>query len=400
MFSGALLWEVQPSRAACETPNNVALDVNFPNYPFWKLVAEEMKQCGNVSVSFEFDAAGVEVDTLNPDRDLGSLVGVSNASLYRLNRQKLLQPLDELAKKYRVLIHPRQIIRLDGRVMAIAVTGNTKALAVHKDLFAQESVKIPETYDEMIQAAERLKGGPLYKFPLSMAFKDGWNLTQEFIDQFLAANGARLLDEGNRPAINNENGRAVLARMKQLAGVLPEDHLEAGPAKVLEDLLKFETPMATLWTSSAGPLENPAVSRVSGKMEILPAPAVNLGGKPAATLWWDGFAIPVNASPEEAEAAFLTALEGLDAEMLQSHRDNAFWLLQDYEPGRLAKNVLAAIDAGIPHYPASEATMLLRRALSPRLADFMNGKVQAGELLESAEADYLRAARERGIAGF
>jgi len=390
---------VSTANAACAKPNNIALNVQFPNYPFWKLVADGMKQCGNVDVTFEFDAGSVEPDPLNPDQELGNLVGVSNASLYRLNTQNLLQPLDDLVDRYRILLHPRQVIRIDGRVMAIAVTANTKALIVHTDLFAQESIKTPKTYDEVISVSEKLKGGPLYKFPVAMAYKSGWNLTQEFIDQFLATPEARLLDETNRPLINNENGLAVLERMRAIAQILPEDHLQVGPSKVLEDLLKFDAPMATLWASSTGPLENPAVSRVSGKMEILPAPAVIAGGKPASTLWWDGFAIPASASPEEAEAAFLTALEGLDAEMLQTNRDNAFWLLRDYTPGRLTKNILAAIDVGIPLYPASETTALLRRALSPHLTDFMNGKATAPEILEKVENDYLQAARERGIAG-
>jgi len=395
----AIQFGVVRSHAACATPNNTELKANFPNYPFWKLVADEMKQCGNVSVSYEFDAASVNVDPLKPDRDLGSLVGVSNASLYRLNKQNLLQPLDALVEKYRVLLHPRQLIRIDGKVMAIAVAANTKALVYHEDLLRQEGVEPPPTYEALLGAADKLKDGPLYKFPLAMAYKTGWNLTQEFIDQFLATPGAGLLDDNNLPTINNDTGLAVLERMKEVSAALQEGHLEAGPSAVLENLLKFETPMAVLWSSSTGPLENPAVSRVSGKMKVVPAPAVTEGGKPASTLWWDGFAIPVSVSPEAAEAAFLTALEGLDAEMLQTHRDNAFWMVNDYVLGRLTRDVLATIDAGIPHYPASEATALLRRALSPHLTGFMRGDADAAETLAKVETDYLQAARDRCIAG-
>ena len=72
-------------------------------------------------------------------------------------------------------------------------------------------------------------------------------------------------------------GVATLERMKKLAAYLPEEYLEADAAKVLDDLLKFRAPMSVLWVSSAGPLENPAVSRVAGKMEVLPAPAVVQG---------------------------------------------------------------------------------------------------------------------------
>ena len=85
--------------------------------------------------------------------------------------------------------------------------------------------------------------------------------------------------------------------------------------------------------------------------------------------------------------------------MLQQNRDNAFWLLKDYKPGRLTEALLKAVDEGMVHYPASEATDLLRRALSPQISKFMEGKITAAAALGQAEADYLRAARERGLIG-
>ncbi|MGB7285824.1 MAG: extracellular solute-binding protein [Salaquimonas sp.] len=388
--------------AACLNPNNVELTINLPNYPFWKNVVSEMEQCGNVKASFEFDATSVTTDAIAPDRDLGAMVGVSNASLYRLSKQNLLRPLDDLAEKYKGKLHPRQIIRIDGKVVAIAVAANTRALMVHEELFNQEKITIPKDYHTFLASGEKLKGSQLYTHSFSLAFKGGWNLTQEFVDQFLAA-GGKWLDDANNPSVSDEIGIATLERMKKLAEYLPEDHMEADSARVLDDLLKFRAPMSVLWSSSAGPLDNPAVSRVAGKMAILPAPSVVSDGKPASTLWWDGFAIPISATNEQAEAAFVTALEGLDAEMLEKHRDSAFWLVKDYAPGRLTKNLLAELDKndgqGITRYPASEATDLLRRALGPRLTEFMEGKVGAATALSIAEADYLRAARERGLIG-
>ncbi len=389
--------------AACLTPNNVELELNLPDYLIWRIVSEEMKQCGNVKAEFDFDAALVAPDPAAPDRDLGSLVGISNASLHRLSSQNLLRPLDDLVEKYRDKLAERQLIRVDGKVVAIAIAANTRALMVHKDLFTQESIAIPAGYDELIAAAERLKEGTqLYSHSLTLAYKSGWNLTQEFIDQYLGANG-QWLDDANRPQVSGDLGVATLERMKKLAAYLPPEYLEADAAKALDDLLKFNAPMSVLWVSSAGPLENPAVSRVAGKMSILPAPAVVEGGKPASTLWWDGFAIPVSATNEQAEAAFVTALEGLDAEMLVTNRDNAFWLVKDYFPGRLTKEILVQIDKdngqGIVHYPASEATDLLRRALGPQIVEFMEGKKEATAALVDAEADYLKAAQERGLIG-
>ena len=160
-----------PVHAACLTPNNTALEVNFPDYPLWKIVAGEMEQCGNVKVSYGFDASLVAPDPLNVDKDLGALVGVSNASLYRLSSQRLLRPLDDLVEANKDRLHERQLIRVNGSVVAIAVAANTKALLFHADLFGQENIIAPRTYDQLFSVAAKLKGSKLHAYSLSLAFK-------------------------------------------------------------------------------------------------------------------------------------------------------------------------------------------------------------------------------------
>ncbi len=388
-----------PASADCLAPNNTAISINLPDYPFWRQVARQMEQCGNVDSKFGFDAISVFPSATSPDRNLGSLVGVSNTSFSRLISQRLLRPIDDLVEKYRDQLHDRQLIRSNGKIHAIAVTGNMRALMVHSDLFRQEAVAVPDTYDQLLQAAEALQGNSLYERSLALPLKRGWNLTEAFVEHYLAQ-GGQLFDGANRPLIAGETGQAVLARLKALSAFLQEDYLETSDVgQTLDDLLKFRAPVAINWISSAGPLENPAVSRVAGKIQYLRPPSVSPDGPPAATLWWDGFAIPVSATNEEAEAAFRTALEGLDKDMLDQNRDIAFWLLKDYEPGVLTKDLLAAIDAGLPAYPASEPLELLQRTLASHLEAFMKGEASANEALAAAEADYLQAARERGMEG-
>ena len=105
----------------------------------------------------------------------------------------------------------------------------------------------------------------------------------------------------------------------------------------------------------------------------------------------------MSATNEQAEAAFRTALEGLDSDMLAQNRDKAFWLVKDYFPGRLTKQLLAEVDKdggqGIMHYPASEATDLLRRALGPQIKEFMEGK-KAAAAARRAHIDSKKEAKE------
>lgn len=400
---GLAIMAVSPSMAgaACLQPNNVAIKVRFPDYPMWKGVGEAMRECGNVEVRYDFDAASAVPLTASNENLEAHLVGVSNGGLFRLSRAGLIRPLDELVERYSSRLADHQLIRVDGRVVAIAVAANTMLLAYHDDLFLQVGIGPPASHNGIFLAEQFLMAeeNRLYEKGFSLPLRLGWSLTQAFFDQFLA-DGGQLFDDESRPLIASARGEAAVQRLKDLAALMPAEPdppLDTGPQQALENIAAFRVPMGLLWASSAAIADSPATSRVAGKLRFEPAPAIRSGAPPASTLWWDGFAISIAASEEEAEAAFRVALEGLDEDMLQLHGDRAAWLIPGYRPGRLTSGVMKAIEAGIPAFPASEHADLLRRALAPHLADAMEGKMEIAAALQAAVADFERAARERGL---
>ena len=396
---GLALLAAAPVHAACLSPNNTSLVFDLPDYPFWRAAGQAMRECGNTEIRYGFDAATSFSDSETSGGDLGHAVGVSNAGLSRLMAGKLLQPLDNLVEKYRDRLDERQLIRRDGRVMAIAVTVNVPVMAVHDELLQAAGAGLPTDLAELAEAARKLEQAPESEFGLSMPLKAGWNLTYAFAS-LLASSGSPLLGEGNAPRFNSAEGLAALEQLVGFSKLLPKEHLESDASGVINDLINRRAPIGILWASSTGALDNPSVSRVVGKMSIHPVPPVTRDGTPAALSWWDGFAIPVSASPEQAEAAFRVLLEGLDREMLEQNRDIAIWLLKDFVPGRFAKGALDAIAAGVGPLPMDAANDLAFRALSSHLEAALRGEKPAAAALAEAEADYLKAARERGIAGF
>ncbi|MCC7283665.1 MAG: hypothetical protein IT556_14870, partial [Acetobacteraceae bacterium] len=121
------------------------------------------------------------------------------------------------------------------------------------------------------------------------------------------------------------------------------------------------------------------------------------GGKPATTVWWDGFAIAANTPEAQAEAAFRVALHGIGEEMVRANNDLAVWLIRGYRPGPLAEGAIASAKAGAPTYPATTAMGLMQTALGNNLANFFTGREDAGRTLGRVEAAYVAAARERGL---
>ena len=104
-----------------------------------------------------------------------------------MSQQNLLFPLDDLVKKYSDRIKPRQLIRKNGRVLAIAAAANTKTLVVHKSFLLQEKLAVPTTYAQLLQTADKLKNSSIIDDPVVLSFKSGWHATQQFLDLYLAS---------------------------------------------------------------------------------------------------------------------------------------------------------------------------------------------------------------------
>jgi ABC-type glycerol-3-phosphate transport system substrate-binding protein len=387
-----------PASARCLTPNNVAIRAAFPDYGLWRPVARAMSECGNVETSFGFDATTAFSDSESGIGKETQIVGVSNGGLNRLIAQDAIRPLDDLVEKYRSRFNERQFVRVDGKIMAIAVAANAQVYAYHGQLFRRSQLEPPKSQADLFVLDEKIAEQQAVDESFSIALKPGWTATAIFLEMFLST-GNPLFNEENKPLIAGETGEKILAQLKKLAELSPPDPFEKEDSAVLQDLMRGRAASGILWASSTPALDKEDVSRVAGRMEFLPVPPVSPGGKPAAAVWWDGFAIARNASPEDAEAAFKTILEGLDSEMLETARFEAIWLMPEYEPVRLTRAVIDTIDAGAIFFPATRQVEILQGALAEHIGDYFSGKTEAAALLAQAEADYLRIARERGLPG-
>lgn len=388
-FSGAVL-------AKCAYLNKVPVVASFPKYNFWVPVAAAMRECGNVTVNIVSDLDTIGTSLSQGQNKKAQILGVTTSNFIKLLNRNAFLPLDGLIKRFGNNLHERQFIRANGKIVAIAIAGNTENLLVHEDLFKQQKIDYPQTFDQLLAAAKKISDVKAIKNPLALAYKNGWNVANNFVNLHLASDGI-LLDENQKPLVNTKKGIAALELMKQLSAFIPEKFDEAGPTIVQQYLLNGEVGMAIGWASSLSQLDDPTISRVAGRMKILPVPSINLGGKPASTLWWDGFGISISSSRVEAEAAFKVIMEGLDEEMVESQKYAAVWLMKSYKPGRLAKSVIEAIERGIPKYPVTEPIEMLHIALGVEIPKFLNGNKSAMQVLLDSETAYIAAAHERGL---
>lgn len=384
------------SYAACGFDNKQPVTFDFPNYSFYKIIGAAIEECGNVSGTYTGDSESIGFSKKSSTQKTSNLIGASVATLGALEERKLLRPLDDLVSKYGAGLHKRQLIRRNGQIVAVAVAGNAQVLVFHEGILKQAGIEPPKSYSNLVDVAQKLANSAIVKKPFSLALKDGWSVANEFAN-FIMSDGGELLNKANQANFNNAKGEAALNQMVALLSFIPDNFDKADDKGVQSHLARGEVAMASLWASSAVQLDNPALSRVSGRTKLAPLPSINTGGKPASSLWWDGFAISASSSEAEADAAFKIAMEGLDIEMVTANQDAAIWLMKDYIPNSFTQSVIDSIELGIPEYPATVATEMLYKVLGTEIPKFLKGEKGATQTLIDAEAAYSAAARERGL---
>ncbi|WP_299636540.1 extracellular solute-binding protein [uncultured Ruegeria sp.] len=394
LMAGAMSIAATGAWADCAFENDVPLKSLSAGFEAWKAVTDAMAECGNFSASLDQEFREKQPEAFAADPALYQIGGVSNATLVPLLNAGTIRPLDDLVEKYGQDLLPNQLIKVDGKTMAIAMMVNAQHLMYRDDVLAELGIEEPKTYDDALSAAAKIKEAGVMDYPIGGTFKTGWNLGQEFVNMYLGEGGS-FFGDGNMPAINNEQGVAALETMKAMTEYMDPEYLVSDSTYVQQQFQQGKIAMANLWASRAAAMNDEAESQVVGKVTMAAAPMGSAA--PATTIWWDGIVLASNMSDEEADAAFRVALEGMDSEMVSANNDVAVWLSTTYSAGPLAAGAAASAEGGAKAYPASGPMGIMHTSLGNGLADYLTGAKDAQTTLADIEADYVTAAKEAGL---
>ncbi len=324
---------------------------------------------------------------------------VANNSIVPLLNDGLVRPLDDLVAKYGQDLQPNQLIKIDGKVMAIAFLGNGQHLFYRKDILEKAGIEPPKTYEDMVAAAKVIKEKGLMEHPLAAADKPGWDLAAEFVNRFLGT-GADLFKEGSAELnIDNDQGRLVLANMREMTTYMSPDYLNFDANELNKVWDANQTALMVQWGSLASAAVDPAKANaeVAANTAFAGAPTIGGGTIPGAALWWDGFAIAKNISDEDAAVSFQAMVHGISPDVIAKNSAVGTWLVKGFVPGPTAEGVIANATSGAKAYPMLPYMGLLHTALSAELADFIAGKEEADQALTDVAAAYNTAAKEGGF---
>lgn len=391
-----------PALADCgiATPGSVRILSN--DFEALRVVNAAAQECASDTVTVTANATtehkNIQVPALTANPSEYTIAMVANNSIVPLLGDDLIRPLDDLVAKYGQQLLPNQLIKIDGKVMAIAFLANGQHLVMRRDLLEQAGLEPPTSWEGVMEAAQALRDQGIMENPLAAADAAGWDLAAEFVNLYLGT-GAEFFEPGTANlAIDNEQGRLALQTMRDATQYMSPDYVTWDTDEIGQLYRDGQVAIENNWGSLAGTLIDPAKAQPEVAENTLFAAAPTIGGGtiPAAALWWDGFAIARNVSDEDAEASFQAMMHAIRPEVATQNPNAGVWLIDGYQPGPAAVGVVANAQGGARPYPMVPWMGLLHETLGTELADFIKGDEDADKALADITAAYTAAAQQAG----
>ena len=397
---GALSITAFSAAQACEI--NARVSVVGNEFPAIQTVGAGAAACTGAEVSTNLTADHQKINVPgmqgNPAEYTSAIV--ANSSIVALMNEDVIRPLDDLVAKHGGDLQSSQLIKINGKIMAVAFMANAQHLMYRKDVLADLGISVPKTYEEMLAAAEKIRSSGKMQNPVGGAYAAGWNLAQEFNNMFLGHGGSHFEAGTANPSVNSEAGINALNMMKSLSEYMNPDFLTHDSNATNAEYRAGNIALLNMWGSRASSQTTAegVTDAVKNGHAIAGPMTVGGGSTAASTLWWDGWTVAKNISDAEAEATFIAMMNGINPSMMNDEniRTQAVWLIDGYKPTDAAVGVFEAAKMGTTPYPMLPYMGLLHTALGAELPDFMQGKESAEQALADVEAAYVAAAKEKG----
>ena len=398
LFGAAAYADCGPSGASIRI-----LASDFPAIHAVAGTAEEM--CGSSASEFTrnhtTEARAIMNEAQTPNPAVYTSVIVANSTLVQLMNDGLVRPLNDLVDKYGGDLKPSQLITIDGNVMAIGFMANSQHLFSRTDILEQAGVSgVPETYEDVLSAAAKIRAAGIMEHPIVMNMKTGWNLGEVFNMIYMAHDGDLFKSGTAEPNVNNHKGVATLNLMKGLSEYLHPDHLTQASDQTQGLWEAGKAALGIMWGSRGGVIldDEGSSAAVTSNTVLSSAPSVTASSvsTPASTLWWDGITIATNIPDKDAEATFAALVGAMTPDMVAANNDDAIWLIDGYKPGPAAAGVSETASNGANAYPMYPYMGAMHNALGAEIGDFLKGVETAEQTLADIEAAYVLSAKEQG----
>ena len=175
----------------------------------------------------------------------------------------------------------------------------TSILAYRKDIFEENNLEVPTTYDELIETAQFITDNVEDVYGFTSRGAAGHQINAGYL-LHLSPYGGTVLDDQWNPVFNDEKGLAAAEAFQTLLDNSPPGVLSYGYGEMSNAFLQGEAAMYLDSHKIAALTRDPNQSRVDGKVGFALHPTAETCGSETG-----GFAMGIPANAKNKEAAFL-----------------------------------------------------------------------------------------------
>lgn len=184
-----------------------------------------------------------------------------------------------------------------GALYGIPFGAETSILAYRKDIFEEQSITAPETYDELRAAMAKLKDAGIPA--LTSRGKTGHQITAAWL-LHLAPLGGKIFDNEWNPVINSPEAVEAAQVLREVVQTGPKGIETFGFGEAAAAFLQGDAAMHLDTLKIAAMSRNPSLSKIDGKVGYAQHPVGSRCGSETG-----GFAIGIPENAPNKEAAFL-----------------------------------------------------------------------------------------------
>lgn len=170
-----------------------------------------------------------------------------------------------------------------GSYFALPYVGNAQLFFYRRDLFEKYKLGPPKTWDDVLVAAKKIgEGEKMYGYVMRAA--PGNAVVADFMP-LLWAFGGDVIDPANRAVCNAPASVAALRFMLELGKYSPPGYAGFNADEVSAHLLQGTAAMSINWPAWISAMDDPAKSKVVGKIEFSPMPSERKPGVGELGAW-------------------------------------------------------------------------------------------------------------------
>jgi len=193
-----------------------------------------------------------------------------------------------------------------GPYYAVPFVGNVELFAYRKDLFDKHGLARPASWTDVLAAAKTISAAEGDISGVVFRGKKSNPIVTGFLP-ILWAHGAHVVGPDGKPGLDSEAALTALNLYLELKKYAPKGIETYNATEVRDALMQGTTAMTIeLWPAWAPALDDPASSKVPGKIEIMAAPGQVKGPAPMLGSWL--VAVPADAKNPEGARAFIDFL--------------------------------------------------------------------------------------------